>query len=1467
VLTASNPLSALKVIEENEIDGIRHVLLSFRILCQQDKQSTTMQKWFRVHVDDSFDAGFDAEFVRSLMLIEGQLPWQGLRNAEPDASLPAWDLPNVPVPLSEAEELQRKAEISKHARKVSKLNDLRFASYHPVKGYRLHRDALAPISPFQKKDHLNHYAQKDFKGERAAINAAADAMQLSILCRHKERKFKSMVSALQSMPEHSRGISPHINCWLDAEIVEKQNVQADIAAAAAWSDASVKAGGKRARANDTLRAGTAPVGASAATTPTEHLPTATPIDSSEIAFHPREYAEITGAQHQSDLNGHRVRLYSCESAGMWVVSVLGCGGKKFLCHERFLKKLSTLEQQRSVPTGAQMSFEDVGIDAAGQPNIELKSMAHRQFGSEYSAELTKRIEGLRSRFSHVFTEDVSEPCEFEAMKIKLIPNAVLPSKAKHYRNTPKMREEVRRQIQEQLSWGAIRKCVTPCVSDVLLVKRPHMPGKFRFVVNYVKLNEATVKEQLLMPDAKSQHERLAGCTIFGAIDFSSYYRQIRLHEDSQYLTGFASDEGTYCYTRVPMGVTGACQWAQKVLQDALAEDEVLGPLGFRNYFDDLPFGAKTEDEFMRIMEALLNFCAKWKLKVNPSKSVFGVTSITHVGFVVSANGISIDPERTSDISALTAPKSLKKVQSVLGIMNYVRNFIPGFSMKAKFLTDKLALVKDHLPMLPRKRALSAAALSVEQSKPMKAVKKVQKFIWTDDDDKAFEELKLAVLAAPLLEQLDYEKPIYIRCDASRFGAGAVLFQYDDRGFEHPVCYASRKFLPSERNWSTFSQEASTVVWALERFAEYTQGYHVIVECDHRNISFVKKSAMPQLARWRLRLQDMDFCIRFLSGARNETADGLSRQHVDDEDVVAALFSDVIPECSLPDVADADVTKMAEISAIDIVRVAEYNTRSKLQPTVAPADELVKSDPELGYFSDASLSSNSSDDDDDVSEPADDVLLGPNGELLDDAQQFIEHAEVVPEHLQLPVFDSQTEIKNVHNDLSGHAGAFVTLQRVLRNSRAWGSRKQMIQDIDAFILACPCCQKMKKRSSKTAVDRRTISGSPFSELSVDLLSLKADAFGYKYVAVIVDSFSHWTSLVAIKNKSAFDTARALMQVIGNFGAPLRIRSDGGSEFVNAVIVGLQRMMGVTQHVVTPYTPTANGIVERANRSILTRLREMIFCKRLVQHPEHVWSDLLPLVQRALNASVHSAIGTSPARVLFGDNLDLDRCLLTSMPNSKTLDVQRYVDALTFNQRVIIEAADLHQSELCAKIIAKSKRKQQRKRSDGQMADPPAKEIAVGDWVLVQPSPLYPLQKLAPRWLGPFLVHECSAASEVVVVKCTLKNKLRRFLKRQLERFDVQMLTDAQSVQSVAESDGFEFPVDSICGHALIEAGGVGASPVQLPSNFKRGSRAKKSFQFLVKWTGYDEPSWIDYRTASRLVQFPGYVSFLPNLRMD
>jgi hypothetical protein len=769
---------------------------------------------------------------------------------------------------------------------------------------------------------------------------------------------------------------------------------------------------------------------------------------------------------------------------------------------------------------------------------------------------------------------------------------------------------------------------------------------------------------------------------------------------------------------------------------------------------------------------------------------------------------------------------VKKVQSVLGVLNYVRNFVPNFSAKAKHLTDKLA------------------AAPPPSGKPSANAAKVPKFEWSPDDQRQFEELKACVLAAPLLAQLDYSKQIFIRCDASRFGAGAVLFQYDDQGREFVACYASRKFLPAETRWSTFQQEASTVVWALERFREFTQGYHVVVECDHKNISFVKRSTMPQLARWRMRLQDHDFSIRFLSGCLNATADGLSRTHVDDVEV---SLLDTMPECALLYAKPSETEDYASVSSLAF---APYAARKS---STAPNAENI-SDADTDSFSSSSDDSNSEDDDDVSAETV--PRFGPRGEILSDV--LVDEAEVQPDHITAPILTADAEITAVHNDLVGHNGVYVTLQRLLRNGRSWGSRRQMLDDIDSFLKGCPVCQKMKKRRDKVSINRHVISGSPFSELSIDVLKLpQPDVRGFKYCIVIIDNFSHWVSLTACANKSAFDAARALLHFIGNFGAPLRLRSDGGKEFVNGVIIGLTRMMGVSPVVVQPYTPTANGIVERANRAILERAREMCMSQRLIKHTCHQWSDLLPLIQRCLNASFHSAIGTSPAKILFGDCLDLDRAVLTKIPSPATFDKDSYCDVLARNQRIIIEEADRLQSLLCKRIIDKAA-SQQRSR--------PAPVFNVNDWVLIKPQPSFPLHKLAPRWPGPFRIFRISDTSEKVVLVDTVTDKLFSALKRQLEPFDMSRVSDVAGLTKVAECDNFEFPVESIMGHALISDQGLGVNPVQLRQNFVRGVRPKNSFQFLVKWTGYEEPTWVAYKDAKRYVQFPGYVSVFPNLNL-
>lgn len=105
-----------------------------------------------------------------------------------------------------------------------------------------------------------------------------------------------------------------------------------------------------------------------------------------------------------------------------------------------------------------------------------------------------------------------------------------------------------------------------------------------------------------------------------------------------------------------------------------------------------------------------------------------------------------------------------------------------------------------------------------------------------------------------------------------------------------------------------------------------------------------------------------------------------------------------------------------------------------------------------------------------------------------------------------------------------------------------------------------------------------------------------------------------------------------------------------------------------------------------------------------------------------------------------------------------------------------------------------------------------------------------------------------------------------LKRQLEPFDISRMSDVTGLTRVAETDNFEFPVEAILGHAILSGDDVGVNPIQLQHDFIRGVRPKKSFQFLIKWTGYDEPTWVKYIDAKRLVQFPGYAAMFPGLNM-
>ena len=106
---------------------------------------------------------------------------------------------------------------------------------------------------------------------------------------------------------------------------------------------------------------------------------------------------------------------------------------------------------------------------------------------------------------------------------------------------------------------------------------------------------------------------------------------------------------------------------------------------------------------------------------------------------------------------------------------------------------------------------------------LKLLIKKQRWLWEDEQREAFEELKNALITAPVLARPDFSKPFYAQCDASGSALGAVLVQEYEDG-ELSILYISRVLNAAERNYTTTERECLVLVWSLKKLRPYLEGY-------------------------------------------------------------------------------------------------------------------------------------------------------------------------------------------------------------------------------------------------------------------------------------------------------------------------------------------------------------------------------------------------------------------------------------------------------------------------------------------------------------------------------------------------------------------------------------------------------------------------------------------------------------------
>ena len=234
------------------------------------------------------------------------------------------------------------------------------------------------------------------------------------------------------------------------------------------------------------------------------------------------------------------------------------------------------------------------------------------------------------------------------------------------------------------------------------------------------------------------------------------------------------------------------------------------------------------------------------MKLDPKKFSFVKQRIEYLGHVVTPQGIFPDPGKVEVVQNFPTPASLKDLKSFLGLANYYRRFIKGFS---------------------------------EISSPLNALtKKGVKFSWFESCAVAFDRLKRAMIPAPVLAFPNFEEQFLLYVDASSTGIGFALAQIQN-GKEVVVAYNGRGLNQAEHSYTTTEREALALVEGIKKFQLYLHDRKFVVYTDHGALRWPMnvKDATGRLARWALLLQQYNFDIIHRPGCQNGNADALSRR--------------------------------------------------------------------------------------------------------------------------------------------------------------------------------------------------------------------------------------------------------------------------------------------------------------------------------------------------------------------------------------------------------------------------------------------------------------------------------------------------------------------------------------------------------------------------------------------------------------
>jgi hypothetical protein len=875
--------------------------------------------------------------------------------------------------------------------------------------------------------------------------------------------------------------------------------------------------------------------------------------------------------------------------------------------------------------------------------------------SECPDDLIPKLRQLLWKYKNILADKDDKPgyCNLYQPSINL--DTEVPIYQPQYPIPYQMRRIINETVSKFLRDGIVQHSNSPYNAPTIIVAKKDIGT--RMCVDFRKLNSHLITDRHPLPRISQILEQLGGAIYLTALDLLHGFYNLMINPADRYKTAFSTPDGHYEFVRLPMGLKNSPSIFQRVMNLVLTD--ILGKYAFI-YIDDIVIYSKSAEDHLKHLELIFERLERHGLKVKFSKCQLMQTQIEYLGFLVGKDGLHVNPKKVAAVRNFPTPTDVKAVQAFLGVVGYFRTFIFNFASKARGL---YALLRKETP-----------------------------FQWGDEQQKSFEELKQALISAPVLALPNFDKPFILTTDASGYAIAAILTQVSDNGKnEHLISCHSRMLKGAELNYHTLDREIMAVYYGVEQNRSYLWGNKFVIRTDNMAIPYLERNKTSDSRRaiqWFLKLSEYDFTVEHRKGKTIPHADAFSRY---------------------PATESKNDKKQTQKS--------KTYTLSYLSPQFA-ADDYLPSLPEHVWKDYV------------TSTPTDQLPSGENV-LKRDGLVYIktDHGEVmwVPPALR-------TKLIQLYHEppCSGHKGRRKTL-KALSHAVYWS---RMDRDVARFISKCVSCQKYKNYNSRAApLKVTTIPANCFDEISLDVVGpLPNSSDGNRYALCVQDRLSRWVQFSPMTNAGSEMTCRTfLREWVTVFGPPKRLITDRGTNFTSVYFDELAKFLGTKPTQTVAYRPQANGQNERTHRDFHQYISIYV-----EQSDRRNWDTLLKLASWSHNSSYHDVLQASPYEVVFGIKPNISNMWIPSKINE--------IDESQLKEYFGLKKEKLERLRDAAKqAISRSQENflmRQNKRR-------PATKYTLGQLVLVKQ---HRASKWAPKWDGPFEIISIISVNTFRIKKC-------------------------------------------------------------------------------------------------------------------